>query len=185
VHTINIVGGGWGRLSIGLYALFYEKWLEHFSPDQFLVARLEDYTPFKFLGFDEPENWDQVLEKVNFKSHRVDREPLLQETEEALNHYIASFLESSIILSFGQKLIDLALFSGAISKYEGIRETIQQFQFFMDVVWLRINKQPIKSQLMTWTSKWVDLFVSYLKFTVKLSSLDRTRPREVTGNKET
>ena len=35
--------GGWGRMSISLYILFIEKWLEHFSIDQFLILRLEDY----------------------------------------------------------------------------------------------------------------------------------------------
>ena len=51
--------GGHGRLNIGLYILFIEKWIEHFTPDQFLVVRLEDYalnpraymsTIFNFLG---------------------------------------------------------------------------------------------------------------------------------------
>ena len=26
--------GGWGRICIGLYVLFIEKWLEHFTMDQ-------------------------------------------------------------------------------------------------------------------------------------------------------
>lgn len=30
-------------MSIGLYFLFLEKWLEHFKPEQFLILRLEDY----------------------------------------------------------------------------------------------------------------------------------------------
>ena len=34
---------------------------------------------------------------------------------------------------------------------------------------------PIKSQLVTWTSKWIDLFMSYLKTSVneKLVTLDK------------
>ena len=42
---------GWGRLSISLYILHIEKWLEHFKPDQFLIMRLEDYEedPKKYM----------------------------------------------------------------------------------------------------------------------------------------
>ena len=55
---------GWGRLSIGLYAVYLEKWLEHFAPDQFLITRLEDYENdpkaymqrlFVFLGVQSDE----------------------------------------------------------------------------------------------------------------------------------
>ena len=44
----------------------------------------------------------------------------------------------------------------------------------MDVGWLRFNTQPIKSQLMTWISKWVEMFLSHLKVTLveKLTVLD-------------
>ena len=43
--------GGWGRLNIGLYVLFLEKWLEHFTLDQFLILRLESYaeSPEKYI----------------------------------------------------------------------------------------------------------------------------------------
>jgi dynein heavy chain len=75
----------------------------------------------------------------------------------------------------GQVLIDLQKFTAAIVKYEQVRDTIQQFQSPMDVGWLRINTQPIKSQLMTWTSKWIELFINQLKSTVneKLLDLDK------------
>ena len=84
---------------------------------------------------------------------------------------------------FGQKLTDLDKFSAAIVKYEGVRDTIQQFQSPMDVGWLRINTQPIKSQLVTWTSKWIDLFMSHLKTTVneKLLALDKFMTRVNAG----
>ena len=63
---------GWGRLSIGLYSLYLEKWLEHFAPDQFLITRLEDYERdpkaymnrlFVFLGvqLDELEQGNEII----------------------------------------------------------------------------------------------------------------------------
>jgi dynein heavy chain, axonemal len=74
----------------------------------------------------------------------------------------------------GQRLLELSKYEEAISKYEGVREIIQQLQSPMDVGWLRFNTQPIKSQLMTWISKWVEMFLSHLKVTLveKLTVLD-------------
>lgn len=43
---------------------------------------------------------------------------------------------------------------------------INQFKSPMDVGWLRINTLPIKSQLMTWTSRWIDMFINHLKVSV-------------------
>jgi dynein heavy chain, axonemal len=74
----------------------------------------------------------------------------------------------------GQRLLELSKYEEAISKYEGVREIVQQLQSPMDVGWLRFNTQPIKSQLMTWISKWVEMFLSHLKVTLveKLTVLD-------------
>ena len=45
----------------------------------------------------------------------------------------------------------------------------------MDVGWLRINTQPVKTQLTTRASKWIDMFMGHLRNTVsaKLSDLDK------------
>eukprot|EP01041_Mallomonas_annulata_P000386 gene386-700_t len=82
--------------------------------------------------------------------------------------------DAQIITENGQSLLDLKKFDDAITRYEGIREAIQQLVSPVDVGWLRINTQPIKSQLMTWTSKWIDMFMSSLKTTLvdKLTKLD-------------
>jgi dynein heavy chain len=93
-----------------------------------------------------------------------------------LDQFFLEFLADAQYTSpNGQQLLDLGKFSAAICKYEGIRDTINQFQSPMDVGWLRINTQPIKSQLMTWTSKWIDLFMRHLKKTIteKLTALDK------------
>lgn len=93
-----------------------------------------------------------------------------------LQEFFITFLEDAQITTpSGQQLLDLEKFSAAIFKYEGIRDTIHHFQSPMDVGWLRINTQPLKSQLMTWTSKWIDLFMKHLKVTVgdKLTTLDK------------
>ena len=89
--------------------------------------------------------------------------------------YFAKFRESAqVITEHGQDLLDLKKYDDAISKYEGVRESLQQLQSPMDVGWLRINTQPIKSQLMTWTSKWIEMFMNSLKSTLvdKLGTLD-------------
>jgi len=92
-----------------------------------------------------------------------------------LTDYFAKFREDALIVSpHGQELLDLKKYDDAISRYEGIRESIQQLQSPVDVGWLRINTSPIKSQLMTWSSKWIEMFISSLKTTLihKLTSLD-------------
>jgi dynein heavy chain len=93
--------------------------------------------------------------------------------ETDLNVFFEEFLaDAQITTPAGQQLIDLDKFTAAIVKYEGIREKIQNFQSPKDVGWLRINTQPIKSQLMTWTNKWVELFMNYLKEDVNTKLID-------------
>jgi hypothetical protein len=94
--------GGWGRLSIGLYSLYLEKWLEHFRPDQFFVVRLEDYGSdpqgymkgiFDFLGLEEPKNWKKITMDMHFNEAKGYREPLLEETETALREFYRPYNE--------------------------------------------------------------------------------------------
>jgi dynein heavy chain, axonemal len=82
--------------------------------------------------------------------------------------------DAQIKTPHGQSLLDLKKFDAALVKYEGIRDSIQKLKSPMDVGWLRINTQPIKSQLMTWTSRWIDMFLNCLKVTLveKLTVLD-------------
>lgn len=92
-----------------------------------------------------------------------------------LNEFFAAFSEEAQYTTpSGLRLLELSKYEEAISKYEGVRESIQQLQSPIDVGWLRFNTQPIKSQLMTWISKWVDMFLSHLKVTLveKLTVLD-------------
>lgn len=93
-HTFGV--GGHGRLSIGLYVLYLEKWLEHFPISQFLVLRLEDYESnphahmqkvFDFLQLGEPNDWDRVTPDRHFNEHRVHREAILEETETLLREF--------------------------------------------------------------------------------------------------
>ena len=92
-----------------------------------------------------------------------------------LHEFFANFSEEAQYTTpNGLRLLELSKYEEAISKYEGVRESIQQLQSPIDVGWLRFNTQPIKSQLMTWISKWVDMFLSHLKVTLveKLTVLD-------------
>ena len=92
-----------------------------------------------------------------------------------LHEFFANFSEEAQYTTpNGLRLLELSKYEEAISKYEGVRESIQQLQSPIDIGWLRFNTQPIKSQLMTWISKWVDMFLSHLKVTLveKLTVLD-------------
>lgn len=93
-HAFGV--GGHGRLSIGLYVLYLEKWLEHFALSQFLVLRLEDYETdprghmkrvFDFLQLGEPQDWNRVLLDRHFNEHKVVRESILEETETLLREF--------------------------------------------------------------------------------------------------
>lgn len=88
--------GGWGRLAIGLYVLFLEKWFEHFNPNQFLVLRLESYEEnpqgylmdiFRFLQINQPNNWAKILTTKHFNEHRIQRQPILEDTENLLRSF--------------------------------------------------------------------------------------------------
>lgn len=59
-------------------------------------------------------------------------------------------------------------------KYETIRDSINNLQSPMDIGWLRINSLPIKSQLMTWTSRWIEMFIKCLRSSLveKLEALN-------------
>jgi Sulfotransferase domain len=101
-HYRNAFGiAGWGRITIGLYALFIEKWLEHFAPEQFLITRLEDYEKdpkaymtriFKFLDLPMPDDWEPILAKQHANAnHNLLREPILPETEDLLRNFYLPF----------------------------------------------------------------------------------------------
>jgi hypothetical protein len=106
--------GGWGRISIGLYSLFLEKWFEHFDvSSQFLVVRLEDYEEnpkeymeriFSFLGLPtnslSEDQWHLILTSKIANVHRMKREPLLAETEQLLRDFYHPYNE---ILAFMMK----------------------------------------------------------------------------------
>ena len=96
---------GHGRLSIGLYVLYLQKWLEHFDPSQFLIVRLEDYEAdprgymarvFRFLNLtvpadDNDDAWRRITGHNPFNQHRVDRESMLPITETLLRDFHRPF----------------------------------------------------------------------------------------------
>merc|ERR1711871_22929 len=96
-----------------------------------------------------------------------------------LDTYFQKFCEDAMISVMTengqeQQLIDLSKFEAAIVKYENVRSTIMQLESPMDVGWLRINTQPVKTQLTTRASKWIDMFMGHLRnnVSVKLIELD-------------
>ena len=104
---------GSGRLSIGLYALYYAKWLEHFPPGQFLAVRLEDFRVdpqaymqrvFSFLRLEtlDAASMQQVVSATVRNKHRSPREEMLPQTESLLrrfyqpyNDYLSAMLQDA------------------------------------------------------------------------------------------
>ena len=104
---------GSGRLSIGLYALYYEKWLENFPPSQFLAVRLEDFRAdphaymqrvFSFLRLEslDSASMQEVVSATVKNKHRASREEMLPQTEVMLrrfyqpyNDFLAAMLQDA------------------------------------------------------------------------------------------
>jgi hypothetical protein len=102
-HKFGVAG--YGRLGIGLYVLFIEKWLEHFDPSQFLIVRLENYEQnpreymsqiFTFLNVSLPSDdptagsggvWDKILTDHIANRHSYEREEMSPETEVILRDF--------------------------------------------------------------------------------------------------
>ena len=83
--------------------------------------------------------------------------------------------ENVITMESGLVMVDLPAYAAMITKYEGIREQIQKLPSPVDMGWIRISTQPIKSELIKWSSRWIDLFTNYLKDTLaeKLGTLEK------------
>ena len=62
----------------------------------------------------------------------------------------------------GLKILDLAKYEAELTKYEesGVYSAAELPRRHR---WLRINMQPIKSELIKWASRWIDLFTNHLK----------------------
>ena len=101
-----------------------------------------------------------------------------------LNVFFNKFKEEGLFTTVnGQLLVDVGKFDTAISKYENIKDLIQKLPSPVDIGWIRINTQPVKSQLITCTSRWIEMFTSFMKSFVveKLSSLDKFMATVNTG----
>jgi hypothetical protein len=88
--------GGWGRLNIGIYVAFLEKWLEHFSLSQFHVVRLEDYKAdpaaymrgvLDFLGIASSIDMSGILTDKVFNQHKTERPDMLPATDKLLRDF--------------------------------------------------------------------------------------------------
>lgn len=118
-------------MSIGLYVLYLEKWLEHFPFSHFLVLRLEDNVDdlaahmrevFQFLQVSDPRDWDRILIDKHFNEHRVAREPLLEETESLLRDFYRPF---NVLLS---KILKDVKFRWDCPVIDGVTVTLRSQQ---------------------------------------------------------
>ncbi|TYZ65632.1 hypothetical protein PybrP1_006817 [[Pythium] brassicae (nom. inval.)] len=114
------------------------------------------------------ENEDML---VRFKT-KYDSFAYLWEADMAADFH--AFLATATFTSAtGTDLLDLARFDAEISKYEQVAGEIESLTTPTDVGWLRVNSQPIKTAMLTWVSKWIYQYTTYLHTHVvnKLGSL--------------
>eukprot|EP00903_Cladosiphon_okamuranus_P006208 g6103.t2 len=92
-----------------------------------------------------------------------------------MDAFFQEFAEDAVITTeLGQRLTDLKKFEDAIKKYEGVQTSAKKLVSPQDVGWLRVKVTPVKQALVTWSSKWVNIFTTHLQRTLvdKLASLD-------------
>lgn len=89
----------------------------------------------------------------------------------------ASFQEFLLTAKYtsanGTEMLNLENFNVEITKYEQVATEIENLTTPTDVGWLRVNSQPIKTAMLTWVSKWIYQYTTYLHEHVvnKLGSL--------------
>jgi dynein heavy chain, axonemal len=128
---------------------------------QSLVAQLND-------TLQENQNAVEALRSSYDKHAYLWRTPM--------EAYFAAFCEDAVVISpLGQKLTDTKKYEEAIRKYEGVQAAVKKLGSPQDVGWLRVNVNPMKQALLTWSAKWSHMFTAYLQRTLvdKLAGLDR------------
>ncbi|CAM9107555.1 unnamed protein product [Discosporangium mesarthrocarpum] len=92
-----------------------------------------------------------------------------------MDSFFKEFTEDAVITTeLGQQLTDLKKFEEAIKKYEGVQIALKKLSSPQDIGWLRVKVTPVKQALVTWSTKWVNMFTAYLQTTLvnKLGALD-------------
>ncbi|EQC33295.1 hypothetical protein SDRG_09276 [Saprolegnia diclina VS20] len=96
--------------------------------------------------------------------------------ESSMDDVFAAFLEGAQYVSaHGATMLNLEKFNEEITKYSRVANEIANLATPTDVGWLRVNSQPIKTAMVTWVSKWVYQYTTYLykHVVTKLSSLHK------------
>lgn len=94
--------------------------------------------------------------------------------ESDMNVHFQKFLETAKFTSAnGSEMLNLESFNAEITKYEQVSSEIENLSTPTDIGWLRVNSQPIKTAMITWVSKWIYQYTTYLHSHVvnKLSGL--------------
>uniref|UniRef100_H3HCG5 AAA+ ATPase domain-containing protein n=1 Tax=Phytophthora ramorum TaxID=164328 RepID=H3HCG5_PHYRM len=86
----------------------------------------------------------------------------------------------------GADMLNLEKFNTEITKYEQVASEIENLTTPTDIGWLRVNSQPIKTAMLTWVSKWVYQYTTYLHQHVvnKLSGLHEFMETVIKGLEE-
>lgn len=74
----------------------------------------------------------------------------------------------------GDMMVDLEKFKNEIQRYSDIETTVETMSDISDIGWVKINTEPVKSNLHTWVRKWVFKYTEYLQGDVvnKLGELE-------------
>ncbi|KAF4030914.1 Dynein heavy chain C-terminal domain [Phytophthora infestans] len=78
--------------------------------------------------------------------------------------HFQTFLTTAMVpgANAGADTLDLEKFNADITKYEQVASEIENLTTPTDIGWLRVNSQPIKTAMLTWVSKWVYQYTTYL-----------------------
>ena len=142
----TFAAGGSGRLSIGLYALYYFKWLEHFPPEQFLWLRMEsqrshprDYMNhiLTFLDIEPlPNNvsageadWvNEMLRNSTMNSNKIPKQLMLMKTRKLLEAFYRPYDELLwALLGVGRATAVSPSYGWGIGTGWGGREHLQHY----------------------------------------------------------
>lgn len=62
---------------------------------------------------------------------------------------------------------NLEAFAAEIAKYKAIQDELQALPSSAAIGWIKVDAKPLKQALLTWTSKWIYLYMRHLRGEVR------------------
>lgn len=76
----------------------------------------------------------------------------------------------------------LEAFAAEIGKYRAIQDEVQALPSCAALGWIKVDAKPVKQALLTWTSKWIYLYMRHLRDEVGWGCSPRAEPRSQVGS---